>query len=213
MEQNDTLRIAVLGAGPIGLEVTLYARYLGYVVHTFAEEKVCAGVKRLGAAAMRGPFRHNCSPLGLAALEAHDPKYEHPPADEILTGRQWLDGYLLPLSRTDLIVDSLQLGHTVAAVEYVPSDEILVVRVGDDDGVERSENVDYVVDTRAQAYIGFPESKEMPTATFATSDAEDFFVVAAATFPSGLDQIRRIFAKVGERDDLDIYATLKRFEQ
>ena len=213
VEQDDTLRIAVLGANPIGLEVTLYARYLGYAVHAFAAEEVCAAVERLRSAAMGGPFRQNCSPLGLAALEAHDPNYEHPPADQIRTGRQWLDGYLLPLSCTDLIADSLRLCHTVLAVEYADSDETFAVRVRDDDGAERSEIVDYVVDTRAQTRIGFPESKEVRTAAaFAARNAEDYLVVAAETFRDGLEQIRQIFTKVGERDDLDIYVTLKRFE-
>ena len=212
LEQDDTLRIAVLDAGPIGLEVTLYARYLGYAVQTFATEGLCPTVERLSSSAMGGPFRQNCSTLGLAALDAHDANYEPPRADEILTGRQWLDGYLLPLSRTDLIADSLRLRHTVLAVEYVDSDETFVIRVRDGAaGIVQTEIVDYLVDTRALAGIGFPSSKDVGEPTiFSACDAEDFFIVAVETFPNGLDQIRRIFARVGEREDLDIYATLKR---
>lgn len=206
MEQDDTLRIAVLGAGPIGLEATLYARYLGYAVQTFAAEDVCASVARLGSTALAGPFRQNCSSLGLAALEAQDANYQHPPASQILTGRQWLDGYLLPLSRSDLITDSLRLRHIVLAVEYADSDETFAVRVRDDQHAERTEIVDYVIDSRAQDQIGFPESQAVQTpATFAAHEAEDYCVVAGETFREGLEQIRKIFAKVGERDDLDIY--------
>jgi hypothetical protein len=214
MEQDDTLRIAVLDANPIGLEATLYARYLGYVVHTFAAEEVCAEVERLSSLALAGRFRQHCSPLGLAALDAHDSSYEHPTADQILTGRQWLDEYLLPLSRTDLIADSLRLRHTILAVEYADNDETFSVRVRDGADAERIETVDYLVDTRAQACIGLLDPKEASKkpATFAGCDAEDYFFVAAETFRDGLEQIRRIFAKVGERDELDIYLTLKRFE-
>ncbi len=43
-------RIAVIGAGPLGLEAALYGRYLGYDVQVFEQGDVAAALRR-----MQGP--------------------------------------------------------------------------------------------------------------------------------------------------------------
>jgi hypothetical protein len=62
------------------------------------------------------PFGANHSPLGLAAIQAQDDSFRAPAAGDLLTGREWLDRYLLPLSQTDLVADHLRLQTTVLAV-------------------------------------------------------------------------------------------------
>ncbi len=212
MEQDDPLRIAVLGANPIGLEATLYARYLGHTVHVFDSADVCAAVEVAGSQSLDGPFGEHCSPLGLAALAAHDPNCALPMATQIQTGRQWLDDYLLPLSRTDLVADSLRLRHKVLAIEYADTDETFEVTTSDDNGVQRCETFDYIVDTRSQARIGYgaPPDLAGQLPVFADRDVEDYFVVTAETFRESLEQIREIFATVGERDDLDVYRSFSK---
>ncbi len=64
--------IAVLGAGPIGLEAALYGRYLGYEVHIYERGQVAEHVNRWGHVRMFTPFGENASTLGLAALKAQD---------------------------------------------------------------------------------------------------------------------------------------------
>lgn len=116
MAIDTPARIAVLGAGPIGLEAALYARFLGYDVVIFERGEVAHAVRRSAHIRLFAPFALNRSPLGLAAIQAQDDNYAPPAAGDFLTGREWLDKYLLPLSQTDLLSDHLRLGTTVLAV-------------------------------------------------------------------------------------------------
>ena len=101
MAIDTPAKIAILGAGPIGLEAALYARFLGYEVVVFEAGEIAASVRRWGHVRMFTPFGMNRSPLGLAAIQAQDETYQPPADDELLTGNEWIDRYLLPLSRTD----------------------------------------------------------------------------------------------------------------
>ena len=116
MAIDTPARIAILGAGPSGLEAALYARFLGYDVLIYERGEVASAVRRCGHIRLFAPFGLNRSPLGLAAIQAHDDNYVPPADEDFLTGRQWLDNYLLPLSQTDLLSDHLRLGTTVLAV-------------------------------------------------------------------------------------------------
>ncbi len=116
MAIDTPARIAVLGAGPIGLEAALYARYLGYDVDIYERGRVAESLRRWGHVRMFSPFVMNRSPLGLAALKAQDSGWE-PPADEaLLTGFEFAARYLDPLSRSDLLVDGLHEQTEVMAI-------------------------------------------------------------------------------------------------
>jgi thioredoxin reductase len=116
MAIDTPAKIAVLGAGPIGLEAALYARFLGYDVVIIEQGEVAASVRRWGHVRMFTPFGMNRSPLGLAAIEAQDEAYRPPADDELLTGHEWTERYLLPLSQTDLLADHLRTNTTVVAI-------------------------------------------------------------------------------------------------
>lgn len=116
MAIDTPAKIAILGAGPIGLEAALYARFLGYDVVIFESGEVAASIRRWGHVRMFTPFGMNRSPLGLAAIQAQDEGYRPPADDELLTGNEWADRYLVPLSSTDLLSDHLRLNSTVLAV-------------------------------------------------------------------------------------------------
>src|SRR5262245_39997425 len=116
MAIDTPARLAILGAGPIGLEAALYARFLGYDVAVFEAGEVAASVCRWGHVQMFTPFGMNHSPLGLAAIQAQDESYQPPAADALLTGREWAERYLVPLAQTDLVADHLRLLTTVLAV-------------------------------------------------------------------------------------------------
>lgn len=107
MAIDTPARIAVLGAGPIGLEAALYARYLGYDVDLYERGEVAAHVRRWGHVRMFTPFGLNRSSLGLAALKAQDAGWQPPADSALLSGRAYIDQYLDPLAQSDLLVDSL----------------------------------------------------------------------------------------------------------
>lgn len=116
MAVDTPARIAILGAGPIGIEAALYARYLGYDVDLYERGSVAANVLKWGHVRMFSPWKWNVSTLGLAALAAQDPAWHPPEGDALPTGRELAERYLVPLSQTDLVVDSLRLGSEVLAI-------------------------------------------------------------------------------------------------
>jgi len=159
MAVETPARIAVLGAGPIGLEAALYARSLGYDVDVFERGRVAENILRWSHVRMFSPFAMNRSTLGLAALAAQDEGYDPPSDVDLLTGREWAEQYLIPLSQTDLIADCIHQDTQVVSVgrenwlkaELPGSDsradssfKILVCAVG---GSERCVMADVVIDT------------------------------------------------------------------
>jgi hypothetical protein len=166
MAIDTPAKIAILGAGPIGLEAALYARFLGYDVELFDRGGVAEHVRRWGHVRLFSPFAMNSTPLGLAALAAQDESYRPPAGDAILTGGQWVSEYLEPLSRTDLLADSLRLHSHVVAVsrwdwlkgEAVGSgdrgDSSFRILLRDRDGREWDSSADVVID--ASGVFGNP---------------------------------------------------------
>ena len=116
MAIDTPARLAILGAGPIGLEAALYARFLGYDVEVLEHGRVAQQVRQWGHVRMFSPFAQNCSPLGLAAIAAQDETYRPPQDDDLLTGHQWIDHYLAPLAATDLLSDHIHEHTTVVSV-------------------------------------------------------------------------------------------------
>lgn len=159
MAVDTPATVAIIGAGPIGLEAALYARFLGYNVHVLDKGRVAENVLRWGHVRMFTPFRMNCSSLGRAALIAQDPNYRPPPNDSFLTGQQWAECYLIPLSQTDLLAESIRQRCTVIAVsrhrlwkshawhddEQRSEDPFRLLYV-DQHGIERTLTADVVID-------------------------------------------------------------------
>lgn len=116
MAVDTPARIAIIGAGPVGLEAALYARFLGYEVDIYESGEVADSVRRWGHVKLFTPWRQNVSPLAVAALTAQDTAWQPPDGDAILTGREFADRYLLPLAGSDLLVDGLHTHTEVLAV-------------------------------------------------------------------------------------------------
>ena len=130
MAFDTPARVAIIGAGPIGLEAALYARFLGYDVDIYEQGKICQHVRRWQDVKLFTPFGMNCSTLGLAALAAQDPNYRPPLEEQVITGREWLEHYLLPLSQTDLVADHI---HTETKVVAISRQKLLKIEAVDSD--------------------------------------------------------------------------------
>jgi len=114
---DESPRIAILGAGPMGLEAALYARYLGYKVQLFERGPSAAtNVLAWGHVRLFTPFAMNASPLGIAALQAQDAGWQCPAEDEYLTGAELYHRYWRPLAESDLIAGVLQCETEVVAI-------------------------------------------------------------------------------------------------
>lgn len=116
MAKTDSPRIAVLGAGPIGLEAALYARTLNLPVMVYERGRVGEHLHRWGHVRLFSPFGMNCTPLGRNAIQAENAKQEFPADGDCITGKEHLAAYLEPLAKTALLHDCLR---TESQVLYV----------------------------------------------------------------------------------------------
>jgi hypothetical protein len=101
MAKTDLPRIAVLGAGPIGLEAALYGRTLSYPVRVYERGQVADFWQRWGHVRLFSPFSMNSTSLGRSALRNANPGQNLPADDACLTGREHLAAYLKPLSQIE----------------------------------------------------------------------------------------------------------------
>jgi thioredoxin reductase len=92
-------RIAIIGAGPIGLEAAVFARLRNFDVVVFDQFGVAANVRSWGHVRLFSPFGINSSKWGRAALSEID----LPADDALLTGAEFFEQYLLPLSQYSLL--------------------------------------------------------------------------------------------------------------
>lgn len=114
MPAKDKLpRIAVIGAGPIGIEAALYARQLGHPTTVYETGRIGEYFHWWGHVRMFSPFGMNSTPLGRAAILQENRKHEFPPADSCITGKEHLACYLEPLAKTPLLQPCLKLDHRV----------------------------------------------------------------------------------------------------
>lgn len=112
MNRSDSQRVAVLGAGPIGLEAALYARQLGFNVSIYERGKVGEHLLRWGHIRLFSPFGMNSTPLGRAQLSDHSL-----PADaDCITGQQHRSAYLEPLAQCAMLKSCLQTDARVLTV-------------------------------------------------------------------------------------------------
>ena len=108
MAKSEAPRIAVLGAGPIGLEAALYARSLNLPVTVYERGRVGEHLLRWGHVRLFSPFGMNVTSLGRNAIRADNPKHEFPHETECITGRQHVAAYLEPLARCTLLRDCIR---------------------------------------------------------------------------------------------------------
>ncbi len=159
--------LAVIGAGPIGLEAALYARVLGLDVQVFEAGQICDHVRQWEQVQLFTPFQLNSSSLGLEAIRTQFPDHQFPDAAQLHSGQQWVDSYFQPLAQTDLFSDRIHSGTRVLAVgrDFLTKPKFVGQPERDDyqfrlllensDG-QRSETFDFVID--ASGTFGQPNS-------------------------------------------------------
>jgi thioredoxin reductase len=115
MAKNDAPRIAVLGAGPIGLEAALYAKSLKLPVTVYERGRVGEHVQRWGHVRLFSPFGMNATTLGRVAIRAADSQHEFPGDNDCISGRDHVTRYLEPLANCELLNDCIRTETRVVA--------------------------------------------------------------------------------------------------
>jgi thioredoxin reductase len=152
-------RIAVLGAGPVGLEAALYARSLELPVTVYERGRVAEHLLRWGHVKLFSPFGLNSTSLGRAAIRSENSKHDLPGENDFVTGRDHVSAYLEPLAMTGQLIECLKLEARVVQVgrtgllkdEPRPTGRALSnhpfrLLIRDTKGEERVEEADVVLD-------------------------------------------------------------------
>ncbi len=105
-------RIAIIGAGPIGLEAALYARLRDFEVVIVEKGAVAENVRSWGHVRLFSPFGINSSEWGRGAL----PEVDLPASDSLLTGFEFFEQYLHPLSQHSHLQGCIQENTRVLTI-------------------------------------------------------------------------------------------------
>src|SRR5918911_2463375 len=116
MPQSALPRVAVLGAGPVGLEAAVQAAHLGYPVTVYERGDVGEYVGQWGQVRLFTPFGMNSSPLGLDLIRTEHPQHALPGPNDLLTGLEYRDAYLVPLALTSKLGDAVKTRTFVVTV-------------------------------------------------------------------------------------------------
>lgn len=109
-------RIAIIGAGPIGLEAALRFQTAGFNAHVFEAGRVAENVRDWGHVRLFSPFAMNTSALGRSAV-ARDSAAEPLPEDgALLSGDEFASRYLLPLAGCETLAGRIHEQSRVVAI-------------------------------------------------------------------------------------------------
>lgn len=188
MPKSEPLRVGVLGAGPVGVEVALYAKACGLTVKVYERGRIGEHLARWGHVKMFTPFGLNTTPLGMRTLLREKPIRDVPGEGELLTGRQFREAYLVPLAESEVLLESMNVQETVinigrsSAAKKSDPDERKPFRllVRNSGGIERIDAADVVLDCTGTYgtpnWLGdgnIPAVGEIPARQHITHDLED----------------------------------------
>ena len=155
MAGDSGRHLAIIGGGPIGLELALAALNRGHQVTLIERSRIGENVRRWGHVRLFSPWMLNVSTLGLQTIE--EAGIEPPDPQAFPTGAEYVERYLVPLSvavrESGTVLENctvLSTGRsTILKAEHVGNGQrsaapfrILV----DDNGHQRYIEADVVVD-------------------------------------------------------------------
>src|SRR5262245_39791363 len=125
MAKTDSFRLAIIGAGPIGLEAALYAHHLQLPFIVYERGRIGEHVQRWGHVRLFSPFGMNATSLGLSIIRGENSKREFPADTACITGREHWEAYLEPLAKSAALREHIRTDCQVLSVSrqgYLKSD-------------------------------------------------------------------------------------------
>lgn len=104
-------RVAIIGAGPIGVAAALGALERGFDVSVFEKGDVGQALRSWGQTRFFSPLRMNVSPAMRALLGAQSPE-----DDALLTGLEMVERVLLPIAESELLRGRIRTHTRVVAI-------------------------------------------------------------------------------------------------
>ena len=122
MKAHQTLPVAVIGAGPVGLSaaVQLLDRNIDVVVIEAATQ-VAASLRDWGHVRLFSPWRYNIDKTAARMLEAEG--WAPPPPDDLPTGDELYGNYLRPLSNLPVLRDRIRLDRRAQSISRLHVDK------------------------------------------------------------------------------------------
>ncbi|HMN27311.1 MAG TPA: NAD(P)-binding domain-containing protein [Caldilineaceae bacterium] len=112
---HTTLPVAIIGAGPVGLAAAAHLLQRGETPILFeAGPAIGANVRSWAHVQLFSPWRWCVDRAAVALLEAHG--WQHPDPDELPTGQDLVERYLLPLAQLPALRSQIHLNARVVAV-------------------------------------------------------------------------------------------------
>ena len=214
--------IAVVGAGPLGIEAALYGRFLGYDVTLFEAFGVAHSISDRRDEAIEVMPDRCLSPLAKSALQAQAGDAE-PKALPVTIG-QWIDQVWLPLTQTDLLRGRLRCPATVVSVTLVP----IAGELDEGESADQADEAEDAVPPDFRLTLAGGESDDFEAVILATGvggqqirrsfpESTDYWFAiggrqsenAESDFLAGLKDIVAVYASLGGREDLDLYRPLR----
>jgi len=115
-EVEGPATIAIIGAGPVGIEAAIYARFLGYFVSIFEQRRVAHRMLDWHNRLLDVTVEECTTSMGHAAIAAQHPEYVRRNPKDVFTGKTFAEEYLLPLAKTDLLFDDIHFLSPVSDV-------------------------------------------------------------------------------------------------
>ena len=119
-EIDTPATILIIGGNAIGIEAALYARFLGYSVIVADAARVGNKMLAAGDDPMPGTWGELATPLGLAALETQNAgateAMRGENSESVPTHKEYVEQYLIPVAKTDLIYESVEINSPVRSV-------------------------------------------------------------------------------------------------
>lgn len=111
----QSLPIAVIGAGPVGLAAAAHVVQRGETPIVFESgSEIAANVRSWGHVHLFSPWRWCVDKAAVALLEQHG--WQQPDLEKLPTGHELIDEYLLPLAQTPELRSQIHLNARVIAV-------------------------------------------------------------------------------------------------
>lgn len=111
----SNLPVAIIGGGPVGLAAVAHLLERGETPILFeAGDAVGANIRDWGHVRMFSPWEYTVDSASVRLLEQHG--WQMPPKDELPTGADLRDKYMIPFAELPAVQDVIQLGAKVVAI-------------------------------------------------------------------------------------------------
>ena len=149
------LPVAIIGAGPVGLAAAAHLiKYNQKVIILEAGSEVGSNILTWSHIRLFSPWKYNIDKAALSLLEKYD--WNQPKFEDIPTGKELVENYLVPLAKTPELKDVISLDTKVISIARKNIDKMKTAN---------RENVPFVIYTVHKGSPKFIEARAVIDAT------------------------------------------------